>query len=69
MILSGRAKEFKSTAKFVFFLPTHFNPILHTAWLDNHALTLKRNAAKYYLSEKSSFLPTFLKMCCESRTI
>jgi hypothetical protein len=25
-----------------------FNHILHTAWLDNHALTLKRNSAKYY---------------------
>jgi hypothetical protein len=24
------------------------NPILHTAWLDNDALTLKSNSAKYY---------------------
>ncbi len=31
------------------------NPILHTAWLDNHALTLKRNSAKYYFHEKSRF--------------
>jgi hypothetical protein len=31
------------------------SPILHTAWLDNHALTLKRNTAKYYFGEKSSF--------------
>jgi hypothetical protein len=23
-----------------------FNPILHTAWLNNHALTLKRNTTK-----------------------
>ncbi len=46
-----------------------FNPILHTAWLDNHALTLKRNAAKYYFGEKSSFLHTFLNICCESRQI
>jgi hypothetical protein len=23
----------------------NFNPILHTAWLNNHALTLKRNTA------------------------
>jgi hypothetical protein len=30
-----------------------FNPILHTAWLNNHALTLKRNTAKYYSGEKS----------------
>ncbi len=46
-----------------------FNPILHTAWLNNHALTLKRNTAKYYFGEKSSFLHTFLKICCESRNI
>jgi hypothetical protein len=43
------------------------NPILHTAWLNNHALTLKRNTAKYYFDEKSSFLHTFLKNCCELR--
>jgi hypothetical protein len=42
-----------------------FNPILHTAWLNIHALTLKRNTAKYYFGEKSSFLHTFLKFCCE----
>ncbi len=46
-----------------------FNPILHTAWLDNHALTLKSNSAKYYFHEKSRFLHTFLKFCCESRKI
>jgi hypothetical protein len=45
------------------------NPILHTAWLNNHALTLKRNTAKYYFGEKSSFLHTFLKISCESRKI
>ncbi len=45
------------------------NPILHTAWLDNHALTLKSNSAKYYFYEKSRFLHTFLKFCCESRKI
>jgi hypothetical protein len=32
-----------------------FNPILHTAWLDNHALTLKSNNAKYHIGEKSHF--------------
>ncbi len=37
-----------------------FNPILHTALLDNHALTLKSNFAKYYFYEKSRFLHTFL---------
>jgi hypothetical protein len=42
------------------------NPILHTAWLNNHALTLKRNTAKYYFSEKATFLHTFLKICCKS---
>jgi hypothetical protein len=36
------------------------NPILHTAWLDNHALNLKSNSAKYYFYEKSRFLHTFL---------
>jgi hypothetical protein len=46
-----------------------FNPILHTAWLDNHALTLKSNSAKYYFHEKSRSLHTFLKFCCESRKI
>jgi hypothetical protein len=43
------------------------NPILHTTWLNNHALTLKRNTAKYYFGEKYSFLHTFLKISCESR--
>jgi hypothetical protein len=41
------------------------NPILHTAWLANHALTLKSISAKYYCYEKSRFLHTFLKLCCE----
>jgi hypothetical protein len=45
------------------------HPILHTAWLDNHALTLKSNTAKYYFGEKSSFLHTFLIFRCESRKI
>jgi hypothetical protein len=45
------------------------NPTLHTTWLNNHALTLKRNTAKYYFGEKSSFLHTFLKICFESRKI
>jgi hypothetical protein len=39
-----------------------YKPILHTTWLNNHALTLKRNAAKYYFGEKSSFLHTFLEL-------
>ncbi len=41
------------------------NPILHTAWLESHALTLKNNTAKYYFGEKSSFLHTFLKFSPE----
>ncbi len=45
------------------------NPILHTAWLNSHALTSKSNTAKYYFGKKSSFLHTFLKFCCESRKI
>jgi hypothetical protein len=48
---------------------TIINPILHTAWLDNHALTLKISSAKYYFYEKYRFLHTFLKFCCESRKI
>ncbi len=45
------------------------NPILHTAWLENHALTLKSNTAKCYFCEKSSCLHTFLKFCSELRKI
>jgi hypothetical protein len=46
------------------------NPILHTAWLDNHALTLKRNTAKYFFGEKFNFLHIYLpKTCCQSRKI
>jgi hypothetical protein len=47
----------------------YLNPILHTAWLESHAPTLKNNTAKYYFGEKSSFLHTFLKCSPESRTI
>jgi hypothetical protein len=47
------------------YINTVVNPILHTAWLNNHALTLKINTAKYYFGDKSSFLHTFLKFCCE----
>jgi hypothetical protein len=39
-----------------------FNTILHTAWLNNHALTLKRNTEKYYFGEKFNFLHTFLNI-------
>jgi hypothetical protein len=46
-----------------------FNPILHTPWLESHALTLKNNTAKYYSGEKSSFLQSFLTFSPESRTI
>jgi hypothetical protein len=47
-----------------------FNPIIHTAWLDNCALTLKSNSAKYYYHEKYRFLhSTFLKLWCQSRKI
>ncbi len=46
-----------------------FNPILHTVWLDNHALILKRNTEINYFVEKSRFLHTFLRFCCESRKI
>jgi hypothetical protein len=29
-----------------------FNPILHTVWLDSHAVTLKNYTAKYYEERK-----------------
>jgi hypothetical protein len=32
----------------LYFLDISFNPILHTGWLYNLALTLKNNTAKYY---------------------
>jgi hypothetical protein len=32
-----------------------FNPILHTAWLESHALTLKNNTANYYLVKNPVF--------------
>ncbi len=38
------------------------NPILHTVWLENHALSLKCNTAKYYVGGKSEFLAYFPKM-------
>jgi hypothetical protein len=53
----------------IIYFKNCLNPILHTAWLDNHALTLKRNSAKYYIHEKSRFLHTFLKFFGESRKI
>jgi hypothetical protein len=37
------------------------NPILHTAWLDNHALTVKKKilyTAKYYIGEHPDFCIT-----------
>jgi hypothetical protein len=61
--LSGVFLPLSSTAD------AYINPILHTAWLESHALTLKNNTAKYYFGEKSSFLHTFLKFSLESRTI
>ncbi len=35
--------------------PFQFNPILHTAWLDNHALTLESNVAKFYFGGNPVF--------------
>jgi hypothetical protein len=34
----------------------NFNPILHTAMLENRTLTLKKNPEKYYFCKKSSVL-------------
>jgi hypothetical protein len=56
--------------KIIALLPVPLiNPILHTAWLNNQALTLKRYTAKYYFGEKSSFLHTFRTICFKSRKI
>jgi hypothetical protein len=57
---------FSKETSFYFFMPLYLlymdnissavlNPILYTAWLNNHALTLKSNTAKYYFDEKTSF--------------
>ncbi len=54
--------------KFSSLLRLVTNPILYTAWLDNHAMTLKSNSAKYYFHEKSRFLHTFLKFKLSSKT-
>jgi hypothetical protein len=43
------------------------NPILHTAWLESHALTLKNNTSKYYFGEKTSILHTFIKFSPEEQ--
>ncbi len=47
----------------------NLNPILHTACLNNHALTLKRNIADVILVKNLFFTHTFLKISCESRKI
>jgi hypothetical protein len=46
-----------------------FNPILHTAWLDYHALTLKEILQNIILVKNPVFLHAFLKISCESRKI
>ncbi len=42
-----------------------FIPILHTAWLDDHALTLKSNTAIYFFGG----FEYLHKICRESRKI
>jgi hypothetical protein len=61
--------QYKQIQKKIFGKKIVFNPILHTAWLESHALTLKNNTVKHYFGEKSSFLHTFQKFSAESRTI
>jgi hypothetical protein len=39
------------------FFSLFFNPILHNAWLDNRALTLKSNTAKFYFGENFAYPP------------
>jgi hypothetical protein len=51
------------------FLHYHsVNPILHTAWLDNHAQSSESNTEKYYFDKKSKFLHTFVKFADGSLT-
>jgi hypothetical protein len=64
-----RNEMFCTYLQHTYFYYYNLNPILHTAWLDNHALTLKNTTANYNFGEKSSFLHTFLKFSSESRTI
>jgi hypothetical protein len=40
----------------------YINPILHTALLENHALTLKNKNAKYHIGESLSCINIFLSM-------
>ncbi len=54
MNLSNKSQNVKIIIKAI-EKETSINPILHTAWLDNYALTLKSNSAKYYFHEKSRF--------------
>jgi hypothetical protein len=44
-----------------------FNPILHTAWLDNHALTLKVILQNFILVKNPVFFNTFLKIVKNQR--
>ncbi len=37
-----------------------YNPILHTVWLDSHALTLKKYTAKCYEVRQIPYLTNFL---------
>jgi hypothetical protein len=43
------------------------NPILHTVWLDNRALTSKIFKAKKYLGENSNSMHVFITFCPERR--
>jgi hypothetical protein len=46
-----------------------FNPIVRTSWLENHALTLKKDTKKYCFGANPVFLQTFQKFSSESRKI
>ncbi len=46
-----------------------YNLNLHTAWLENHALTLKNKTAKYYFGEESCILQSCLTFYAEPRKI
>jgi hypothetical protein len=56
MIKIGEKKVmYMYTYTFCNFYVSIFNPILHTVWLDSHALTLKNYTAKYYEVRKICF--------------
>ncbi len=51
----GKIQLFAPSTVFIIEQYTTFNPILHTAWLDNHALTLKSNLQNIIFMKNPDF--------------